>query len=62
MKRFDARITTQKTPILCKVQFQTPGTGDQTMFLVKKEKCRVVCYDIRHLKPPGQGKVWISPT
>ena len=25
-------------------------------------KCRVVCYDIRYLKPPGPGKIWISPT
>ena len=31
MKRFDALITTQKTPALYKVQFQTPGTGGQTM-------------------------------
>ena len=28
----------------------------------EKEKCRMVCYDIRHLKSPGPGKVWISPT
>jgi hypothetical protein len=37
MKRFDALITTQKTPALCKVQLQTPGTGGKTMLLVKKK-------------------------
>ena len=32
MKRFDALITTQKkTPALCNVQLQSPGTGGQTM-------------------------------
>ena len=27
----------------------------------EKEKCTVVCYDKRHLKPPGPEKVSISP-
>ena len=56
MKLFDALITTQKPRPL-----RSPISGPWYKGL-NNEKCRVVCYDIRHLKPNGPGKVWISPT
>ena len=56
MKRFDALITTENPSPL-----QSP-ISDPWYRGSNNEKCRVVCYNIGHLKPPGLGKFWISPT
>ena len=62
MKRFDAMITTQKKPSPLQSSISDPWYKESHNVSGEKEKCRVVCYDIRHLKPSGPGKVWISPT
>ena len=41
--------------------FSDPWYGGSNNVFGEKEKCRVVFYDKRQLKPPGHGQVWISP-
>ena len=41
--------------------FSDPWYRGSNNVFGEKEEFGMVCYDKRHLKPPGPEKVWISP-